>query len=89
MEIDASDFALRATLSQIGDDKKLHTNTFHARKFLPAKINYKIYDKELLAIVDLFTAWRRYLEGSLHKVPVFTDHKNLGYCMTTKVLNHR
>jgi hypothetical protein len=89
VETDASDFALGATLSVIGDDKKLHPNAFHARKFSPTKTNYEIHDKELLAIVDSFKAWRRYLEGSLHIVQVFTDHKNLEYFMTTNVLNHR
>jgi hypothetical protein len=87
VETDASDFVLGATLSQISDDKKLHPNAFHTRKFSPAEINYKIHDKKLLAIVDSFKAWRRYLEGSLHMVQVFTDHKNLEYFMTTKVLN--
>jgi hypothetical protein len=87
VETDASDFALGATLSHIGDDKKLHPNAFHARKFPAAEINYEIHDKELLTIVDSFKAWRRYLEGSLHIVQVFTDHKNLEYFMTTKVLN--
>jgi hypothetical protein len=87
VETDASDFALGATLSQIGANKKLHPNAFHARKFSHAEINYKIHNKELLAIVDSFKAWRRYLEGSLHTVQVFTEHKNLEYFMTTKVLN--
>jgi hypothetical protein len=77
------------TLSQIGNKKKLHPNAFHARKFSPAEINYEIHDKELLAIVDSFKAWRRYLEGSLYTVQVFIDHKNLEYFMTTKVLNRR
>jgi hypothetical protein len=89
VETDASDFALGGTLSQVSDDKKLHPNAFHSRKFSPAEINYEIHDKELLAIVDCFKAWRRYLEGSLHTVQVFTDHKNLEYFMTTKVLNRR
>jgi hypothetical protein len=84
VETDASDFALGGTLSQTAKDKKLHPNAFHARKFSPAEINYEIHDKELLAIVDCFKAWRRYLEGSLHTVQVFTDHKNLEYFMTTK-----
>jgi hypothetical protein len=56
VEPDASDFVLGATLSQIGNDQKLHPNAFHARKFSPAKINYKIQDKELLTIVDSFKA---------------------------------
>jgi hypothetical protein len=89
VETDALDFALGATLSQMGDDQKLHPNAFHARKFSPAEINYEIHDKELLTIVNSFKAWRRYLEGSLYMVQVFTDHKNLEYFMTTKVLNRR
>jgi hypothetical protein len=89
VETDTSDFVLGATLSQISDDQKLHPNAFHSRKFSPAKINYKIHDKELLAIVNSFKAWRRYLEGSLYMVQVFTDHKNLDYFMNTKVLNQR
>jgi hypothetical protein len=89
VEIDASDFSLGGTLSQTAEDKKRHLNTFHSRKFSPAKSNYEIHDKELLAIVDCFKAWQRYLEGSLHMVQVFMDHKNLEYFMTTKVLNRR
>jgi hypothetical protein len=89
VETDTSDFALSGTLSQIAADKKLHPNAFHSRKFSPAEINYEIHDKELLAIVDSFKAWRRYLEGLFHTVQVFTDHKNLEYFMTTKVLNRR
>jgi hypothetical protein len=54
VETDTSDFALGGTLSQIAEDKKLHLNAFHSRKFSPAKINYKIHDKELLTIVDCF-----------------------------------
>jgi hypothetical protein len=59
VETDTSDFALGVTLSQIGDNKKLHPNAFHARKFSPMEINYNIYDMELLAIVDSFKVWRR------------------------------
>jgi hypothetical protein len=89
VETDASDFTLGSTLSQTAKDKKLHPNAFHSRKFSPAEINYEIHNKELLAIVDCFKIWWRYLEGSLHMVQVFTNHKNLEYFMTTKVLNRR
>ncbi|EDO01784.1 hypothetical protein SS1G_04259 [Sclerotinia sclerotiorum 1980 UF-70] len=51
------------------------------------KLNYKIYDKELLAIVDAFREWRVYLKGSKYTVQVYTDHKNLVYFTTTKELN--
>jgi hypothetical protein len=57
VETDASDFALGSTLSQTAEDKTLHLNAFHSRKFSPAEINYEIHDKELLAIVDCFKVW--------------------------------
>jgi hypothetical protein len=57
VETDASDFALGSILSQTAEDKKLHPNIFHSSIFSPAEINYEIYDKELLTIVDCFKAW--------------------------------
>jgi hypothetical protein len=89
VETDASDFALGAVLSQKGEDGKVHPIAFHSRKFSPAEINYEIHDKELLAIVDSFKVWRRYCEGAMHTVQVFSDHQNLEYFTTTKVLNRR
>ena len=62
---------------------------FHSRKFQLAEINYEIHDKELLAIVDAFKHWRRYCEGATHQIQVFSDHQNLEYFATTKVLNRR
>ena len=56
---------------------------------MAAYINYEIHDKELLAIVDSFQEWRHFLEGAQHLVTVFTDHKNLEYFMSAKVLNRR
>jgi len=89
VETDASDFALGAILSQRDRKNCLHPVAFHSRKFSPAKINYEIHNKELLAIVDYFKHWRRYWEGAVHQVQVFSDHQNLQYFITTKVLNHR
>jgi hypothetical protein len=87
VETNASDFALGAVLSQKGDDGRLYLVAFHSRKFTPAEINYEIYDKELLAIVDCFKVWRRYLEGATHTIQVYSDHQNLEYFITTNVLN--
>ena len=56
---------------------------------VPAELNYKIYDKELLAIHKAFKHWRLYLEGATHVVLVMSDHKNLEYFTTTKVLTRR
>jgi len=70
-------------------ENRLHPIAFHSRKFTPAEINYEIHDKELLAIVDAFKHWRRYCEGAIHQVEVYSDHQNLEFFTTTKVLNRR
>ena len=54
METNTSDFSLGVILLQLGDGEKLHPVAFDSRKFSTAEINYKIHDKELLAIVDFF-----------------------------------
>ncbi len=88
VETDASDFALGAILSQ-NYGKLLHPVAYHSRKFTSSEINYDVCDKELLAIVDCFKRWRRYLEGARHQVHVITDHNNLELFTTTKILNRR
>jgi hypothetical protein len=62
LESDASDYVLRAVLSQKGDDKQLHPMAFHSWKSITIKINYEIHNKELLAIVDSFQEWNIFLK---------------------------
>ncbi|SLM33361.1 Ribonuclease H-like domain [Lasallia pustulata] len=88
VETDASDGAIGACLGQ-RKDKKLVPIAFYSRKLTPPEQNYKIHDKELLAIVDALKQWQVYLEGSKGKVKVYLDHKNLESFTTTKVLNQR
>jgi hypothetical protein len=42
-----------------------------------------------MAIVFACTEWRPYLQGSPHKIIVWSDHKNLTRFLTTKELNGR
>lgn len=89
VETDASDYVSAGILSQHDEDGLLHPIAFFSKKHSPAECNYEIYDKELLAIVRAFEEWRPYLEGSPHPIKVITDHKNLEYFMTTKLLSRR
>jgi len=89
IETDTSDFAIGAILSQRDEERRLYPVAFHSRKFQPAEINYEIQNKELLVVVDAFKHWRRYCEGATHQVEVYSDHQNLEYFTTTKVLNRR
>ena len=76
-------------LSQPDDAGILHPVGFFLKKHSPAECNYEIYDKELLAIVRAFEEWRPELEGAKSTIKVLTDHRNLEYFMTSKLLNRR
>ena len=89
METDASDYALVAILSIMTKDNEIHPVAFHSRTFSTPELNYDVHDKELLAIFEAFKIWRHYLEGSASPIDVVTDHKNLEYFSTTKVLTRR
>ncbi|KAM5126258.1 LOW QUALITY PROTEIN: uncharacterized protein ACMZJ9_021553 [Mantella aurantiaca] len=56
-------------------------------QFSPAEKNYDI--GELWAIKLAFQEWRHWLEGALHTITVFTDHKNLEYIESAKRLNSK
>ena len=46
-------------------------------------------NRNILAIYEAFKSWWHYLEGSPTLVDVITDHKNLEYFSTTKLLTQR
>ena len=90
MEADASDFALGGCLSQIDPATRiLRPVAFYSRKLIGAEQRYEIYDKEMLAIYECLMQWRVHLSGAKHKTRIYTDHRNLEYFTTTKVLNKR
>ena len=87
VETDASDYALAAILSTISlTSGEIHPIAFHSWTFTLPELNYDIHDKELLAIFEAFKIWCHYLKGSLTPVNMVTDHKNLKYFSTTKLL---
>jgi len=86
VETDALDYALAAILSIVNEDNEVHPIAFHSHTFTVAELNYDTYDKELLVIFKAFKIWWHYLEGPAYPIDVVTDHKNLEYFSTTKVL---
>lgn len=89
LETDALDYAIALIISQYNEIEGIQPLGFRSHSMQEAELNYKIYDKELLAIWDAFREFQPYLEGSRYTVTVITDHKNLEYFTTTKVLSCR
>ena len=89
METDASDFAIAAILSEQDDEGKWRPVAFMSKALNDAKRNYKIYDKEMLAVMQGFYKWAHYLKGNNAVMEVLTDHQNLTYFRKPQNLNRR
>ena len=71
------------------DWSQWHPVAFFLRKMISTKTWYKIYNSELLAIVEALKTWHHYLEGCKHKMLVLTDHKKLCRLMDIKILSSK
>ena len=89
VEADASNYATRGVLSIKCSNDLWRLVAFISKSLSNTKKNYKIYDKEMLAIVRCLETWRYFLEGTTTKFEVWTDHKNLEYFMKVQKLNRR
>jgi len=71
IEADSSDFATGAVLSQQSmTDRKWHPMAFYSKSLFSVERNYKIHDKEMLAIIRMLEEWRHFLEGATHPVEI-------------------
>ena len=70
-------------------DKKQRLVAFISKLLNTTEQNYKIHDKEMLAVIRCLEAWRHYLEGAKLEFEIWTNYKNLQYFMTSQKLNHR
>ncbi len=58
LKINASNYVKDEILSQYDDEKVLHLMIFYSKSMILAEINYHIYDKKLLVIIQCFKHWR-------------------------------
>uniref|UniRef100_A0A8H7MYB0 Reverse transcriptase/retrotransposon-derived protein RNase H-like domain-containing protein n=1 Tax=Bionectria ochroleuca TaxID=29856 RepID=A0A8H7MYB0_BIOOC len=89
LETDASDFAIGVQLSQKDNNRVLYPVAFFSKKLYSTELNYPIYNKEFIAIIYTFEEFEYYCLGTIYKVKVYTDHKNIQYFATTQQLNGR
>jgi len=87
---DACEFGLGATLSQKGEDGKLHPCAFISRVLKPSERKRYlqtqcVYELELAGLIFALEKWRYYLVGQVGTT-VDTDHKSLIWLKTQREL---
>jgi len=86
---DASDYATGAILEQEDAFGRSHPVVYFSKSLQPAEHNYKIYDKELLAIIHSLKHFHHYLQGNKYCTKIFSDHANLQYFTMKQTLTHQ
>jgi len=61
MEVDASDYAMKGVLSMEYNDRRWRPVVFLLKSLNETKRNYKIYDKEMLAVIRELENWRAFV----------------------------
>jgi hypothetical protein len=84
---DASKVATGTVLTQLNLNGDQHPIAFLSKTFSETERKYKIYDRELLGIIQALKEWRHYIQGSGHTTIVYSNHKNLTYFRTAQKLN--
>ncbi|KNZ62162.1 uncharacterized protein VP01_1305g1, partial [Puccinia sorghi] len=89
IKTDTSDYAFAGVISQYSSSNLLHPVAFESQKLHNSELNYKIHDKELLAIVFCLQKWCSYLISLSEPFKVLTDHNALKYFMSSEVLTRQ
>jgi len=89
VEADAPNYVTGGVLSMKCSNELWRLVAFISKLLSDTERNYEIHDKEMLAVVRCLEAWRHFLEGTVVKFKIWTDHKNLEYFMKAQKLNQR
>jgi len=87
VEADALNYATGGVLLMKCSDELWRLVAFISKLLSDTERNYEIHDKEILAVVRCLEAWRHFLEETVVKFEIWTDHKNLEYFMKVQKLN--
>ena len=66
LKTDVSNYALGIQIRYRNNKSKLYLITFYFYKLLKINLNYLIYDKKFLIIINFFKKFRHYLKGNMY-----------------------
>ena len=74
LKIDALNYVKDEILSQYDDERVFHSMIFYSKSMILAEINYHIYDKKLLVIIQCFKHWWLELKCIELLIQIFINH---------------
>jgi len=74
LKINALNYVKGEIISQYNDKKVLHSMIFYSKSMILAEINYHIYNKKLLIIIQCFEHWRLKLKCIKLLIQIFINH---------------
>ena len=86
LETNALDSVIASVFYQQQSNREQHLVAYYSKTIVNTKLNYLIYNKEMLAIVSSFQYQQVHLKETLEIVQVMLDYKALEYFITTKAL---
>ncbi len=87
LKINALNYVKDEILFQYNDEKVLHSMIFYSKSMILAEINYHIYDKKLLVIIQCFEHWWFELKCTELLIQMFINHQTLKIFMKNKQLS--
>ena len=83
---DTSNYFTGTILEQRDALEQSYPIAYFLKSLRLAQQNYKIYDKELLAIIHTLKHFQHYIQGSPHMAKILSDYANLKYFTTKQTL---
>ena len=83
LKTDASDYVLEIQIKYRDNDSKLYPIIFYFYKLIGTELNYFIYDKEFLIIINVFKKFRYYFIKNIYQIKVYINYKNILYFLIT------
>ncbi len=89
LKIDTLNYVKDEILSQYDDERVLHSMIFYSKSMILTEINYHIYDKKLLVIIQCFEHWWLELKCIELLIEMFIDYQTLKIFMKNKQLSQQ
>ena len=89
LETNALDYAMGVQIGQRDENGKVRLIVFFSKKLYGVELNYPIYDKEFLAIIQAIKEFKHYMLRTKFLVKVYMDYQNIAHFATTHKLSKR